>query len=242
MTPTFKGAAGTALQRAGWMGLAGLMGLTALMSLAPANKAHAQAAGTVLVRIGATQIKPDVTSGDLSAPSFAGTQADIKSSTQVTGGLTTMLTDQLSLDLPLAAGFKHDLVGSGAIAGVGKIGEVKALPVTLLMQYRFGDARSKVRPYIGFGPTYAKFYKARSTAALTGLTGGNPTTPTTLSVESKWAATVQLGVSVAINSKWSLDAAVLKTKLSTRTTLSTGQTLDAKLDPTSFTVGVSYAY
>lgn len=218
------------------------LSVLAAAALLSATAAQAQYAGTLMARIGVTQISPDVTSGDLSAPAFAGTKADIKSDVQPTGGVTWMWSDNVSVDIPLALGFTHEIVGDGAIAGVGKIGEVKALPVTLLMQYRFGDARSKVRPYIGFGPTYAKFYKARSTAALTGLTGGNPTTPTTLSVESKWAATVQLGVSVAINSKWSLDAAVLKTKLSTRTTLSTGQTLDAKLDPTSFTVGVSYAY
>ena len=242
MTPTFKGAAGKALQRAGWMGLAGLMGLTALMSLAPANKAHAQSAGTVLVRIGATQIKPDVTSGDLSAPSFAGTQADIKSSTQVTGGLTYMLTDNLSLDLPLAAGFKHDLVGSGAIAGVGKIGEVKALPVTLLAQYRFFDANAPLRPYLGAGPTYAKFYKARSTAALTALTGGTPAKPTTLEVQSKWAATVQAGATLVVAPRWTLDVSVLKTFLKTRTTLSTGQTLDATLDPWAFSVGAVYSF
>ncbi|TDM05400.1 MAG: hypothetical protein C4K60_11475 [Ideonella sp. MAG2] len=218
------------------------LSVLAAAALLSATAAQAQSAGTLLARIGATQIAPDVTSGDLSAPAFAGTKADIKSDTQLTGGATWMWSDEISIDVPLALGFTHDIVGAGAIAGVGKIGEVKALPVTLLMQYRFGDARSMIRPYVGIGPTYAKFYKARTTAALTALTGGSPSNPTTMSVESKWAATVQLGVSVAVNSKWAIDASVLKTKLSTRTTLSTGQTLDAKLDPLSISVGVSYAY
>jgi outer membrane protein len=226
MTPTFKGAAATLL----------------LAGLALAGSAQAQSAGALLVRAGATQIKPDVKSGDLTAPSFAGTQADIKSNTQPTGGVTYMLTDAVSLDLPLALGFKHKIVGDGAIDGVGKIGEVKALPVTLLAQYRFFDAGATVRPYVGAGPTYAKFYKARSTAALTALTGGTPDNPTTLEVKSKWAATVQLGVSVALAPRWALDVAVLKTFLKTRTTLSTGQTLDATLDPMSLSVGVGYRF
>lgn len=219
-----------------------VVGTLLLASLALAGTAQAQSAGALLVRAGATQISPDVKSGDLTAPSFAGTQADIKASTQVTGGLTYMLTDNVSLDLPLAAGFKHDIVGTGAIAGVGKIGEVKALPITLLAQYRLFDANATVRPYVGFGPSYAKFYKARSTAALTALTGGTPATPTTLEVQSKWAATVQAGTSVALAPRWALDVAVLKTFLKTRTTLSTGQTLDATLDPWSFTVGVGYRF
>lgn len=207
-----------------------------------ATSAQAQSKGSVVVRLGATQITPDVKSGDLTAPSFPGTKADIESDTQPTGGITVMLSDNLALDLPLAAGFKHDIVGDGAIAGVGKIGEVKALPVTLLLQYRLLPAAAPLRPYVGIGPTYAKFYKARSTAALSALTGGTPANPTTIDVESKWGITGQIGLTAAIAPRWALDVSVLKTALKTRTTLSTGQTLDAKIDPWSFSVGVGYRF
>lgn len=216
--------------------------LVVAATLATAGVAQAQTAGAIIVRGGLTQIKPDVKSGNLTAPSFTGTQADIESATALTGGITYMVTDQISLDLPLAAGFKHEIVGAGAIEGVGKIGEVKALPATLLAQYRFGTAKSGVRPYVGLGATYAKFYKAKGTAALTALTGGSPSNPTTLEVESKFALTAQVGVSHQLAARWSLDAAVLKTALKTRTTLSTGQTLDATLNPWSFTVGVGYQF
>ena len=214
----------------------------AVLGIAAAGSAAAQSAGSVLVRGGVTQIKPEVSSGDLSAPSFAGTKADFKANTQPSAGITYMLTDQVSFDLPLVAGFKHEIVGDGAIAGVGKIAEVKALPISLLAQYRFFDAAAPVRPYLGFGPTYAKFYKARSTATLTALTGGTPANPTSVSVQSKWAATVQAGASFALAPRWSIDASVLKTFLKTRTTLGTGQTLDAKLDPLSMTVGLAYRF
>jgi outer membrane protein len=215
---------------------------TAAVLLATAATAQAQSAGSILVRVGATQIQPDVASGDLTTPSFPGTKADIKSDTQPTAGITYMLTDSLSLDLPLAAGFKHDIVGDGAIANVGKIGEVRVLPATLLLQYRLFPAVAPIRPYVGLGATYARFYKARSTAALSALTGGTPANPTTISVESKWGVTGQVGLNATLAPRWSLDAAVLKTALKTRTTLSTGQTLDAKLDPWSFTVGVGYRF
>ncbi|MBL8339868.1 MAG: outer membrane beta-barrel protein [Rubrivivax sp.] len=216
--------------------------LAATALLAGAGAAWAQPAGSIVVRGAVTQIAPDVLSGDLSAPSFTGTRADIKSDTQPTAGITWAWTDNLSLDLPLSAGFKHDIVGDGAIAGVGKIGEVRALPITLLAQYRFFGASAELRPYVGLGPTYAKFYKARSTAALSGLTGGTPANPTTLSIESKWALTAQVGVGLRFAPKWSLDANITKTALKTRATLSTGQTLDATLDPWSYTVGVGYRF
>lgn len=207
-----------------------------------AGSAQAQSAGSLVGRIGATQIAPDVTSGDLTAPSLAGTKADVKSDTRPTAGLTWMWSDNIALDLPLSAGFKHELVGAGAIAGAGKIGEVKALPITLLAQYRLFGASAALRPYIGLGPTYARFYKARGTATLSALTGGLPSNPTTLKVDSKLTYTVQLGLAWEIAPRWYLDGAVMKTPLKTRTTLSSGQTLDIKLDPWSYTLGIGYRF
>lgn len=210
--------------------------------LAFAGAAVAQPAGSITVRGSVTQIAPDVKSGDLTAPSLPGTKADVKSDTQPTAGITWMYSDNIAIDLPLAAGFKHDMVGDGAIAGSGKIAEARALPVTLLAQYRLFDAKADLRPYFGIGPTYAKFYKVRSTAVLTAITGGSPSRPTTVSVESKWAPTVQAGLAYQVSGPWSIDAAVLKTFLKTRATLSTGQTLDVKLDPWSYTVGIGYRF
>ncbi|HPP82705.1 MAG TPA: OmpW family outer membrane protein [Rubrivivax sp.] len=216
--------------------------VVAALLAAAAGSAQAQSAGALIVRIGATRIAPDVRSGDLTPPSLAGTRADVRADTQPSAGLTWMASDNLAIDVPLAAGFKHDITGAGAIAGVGKIGEVKVLPITLLAQYRFAGANDALRPYVGLGPTYARFYKARSTATLTALTGGLPSSPTTLSVASRWGFTAQLGLAMEVAPRWYLDAAVLKTKLKTRTSLSTGQTLNIKLDPWTYTVGIGYRF
>lgn len=219
-----------------------LWAAAAVACVALAGTAQAQSAGDWLVRAGATQIRPQVSSGDLSAPSLAGTQADVKSASQLSGGITYMFSDHVDIDLPLALPFKHDIVGAGAVAGVGKIGEVKALPITLLAEYRFMDAGSRFRPYVGAGLTYAEFFKARSTAALSALTGGTPTDPTTLKVDSKLGFTVDIGASYAINDHWFVDASVTKTLLKTTTHLSTGQTMDIKLDPVSVSAAIGYRF
>lgn len=216
--------------------------VTSLACLGLTGTASAQSSGSLLLRLGATQIKPQVTSGDLSAPSLAGTQADVKADTQLSGGLTYLLNDHLSIDLPLALPFKHDIVGDGAIAGAGKIGEVKVLPVTLLGQYRFMAPAAMVRPYLGAGLTYARFFKARGTAVLTAITGGSPAQPTTLEVESRFGTTFQVGASVALSDRWGLDASVAKTYLKTTTQLSTGQSIDLKLDPLSVSLAASYRF
>jgi len=124
-----------------WMGAA--------LVCALGTTAQAQSAGSWLVRGGLTHIAPQVSSGDLSAPSFAGTKVDVEADTQLSGGVSYMLTDHWVVDVPLALPFKHDTVGAGAIAGVGKLGEVKALPITVALQYRFQQADAQWRPYLG---------------------------------------------------------------------------------------------
>jgi outer membrane protein len=198
---------------------------------------HAQSAGSWLIRGGVTQISPDVTSGNLSAPSLPGTQADVMSATQVSGGITYMVTDHFAVDLPLALPLRHDLVGAGAIAGVGKIGDVKVLPITVFAQYRFLEAQSAFRPYAALGVTYANFFGERGTGTLTGLTnpGG---TPTRLKIDDRWGLSPQVGVVGRMNEQWFFDVSVAKTFLKTRNTLATGQTLDINLDPLTVSLGV----
>ena len=67
-----------------------------------ASVASAQSAGTWLGRLGMTTIAPQVSSGDMSAPSFPGTKSDVSSASQVSGGVTYMYTDNFSVDVPLA--------------------------------------------------------------------------------------------------------------------------------------------
>ncbi len=217
-----------------------LLLIPAVMACAVA--AQAQSAGTWMVRGGATTITPNVNSGDLSPPSLAGSKASITSSTKLSGGITYMLDNNFSLDLPLSVPFQHDISGDGSVSGVGKIADVKVLPVTFLAQWRFMEPASAFRPYVGLGITYANFFGARTTSTLTAISGGNPNNPTTISIDSKWAATVQLGASVSLNSNWFVDANYTYTPLSTRTTFSSGQTQDIRLDPSSVSLTVGYRF
>ena len=214
-----------------------LSALTAVAALSSAS-AYAQSQGSWLVRGGFMQLAPQVTSGVLSAPSLAGVQTSVSNSTQFAGGITYMVSDNLAMDLPLALPFQHDLYGAGSITGVGKIGDTQVIPATLMLQYRFGAAGAVFRPYLGLGATYAKFDGEHSTALLSGLTGGTPGNPTRLSIQSKLAATLQVGASYKIDERWFIDGAITKTPLKTRNTLSTGQTLDITLNPIGISLGI----
>lgn len=216
--------------------------LGAVAALFATGSAFAQSAGSIVVYAGAAQINPQVESGDLTAPSLAGTKVDVKKASSFVGGITYYWTDNISIDLPIAAPFKHDVVGAGAIDGVGKLGTVKSLPMTLLAQYRFGDAGSAFRPFIGAGPTYGYFFKPRATATLSGITGGTTSNPTTLSMKSRFGATLELGAAYNVTKDWSASLSVTKTFIKTTGSLSTGQTIETTLDPVSIKFGVGYRF
>jgi len=217
------------------------LGLAAAAFLLAAS-ASAQVAGTFSVRAGFTHIAPQVKSGNLSAPSFPGTTIDVGNATSLSGGVNYMLTDHWAVDVPLALPFKHEIEGDGAIAGVGKLGETKVLPVTVFVQYRFAEPAARFRPYVGLGLTYSRFFKTRTTATLSGLTGGTPSSPTTASVDNKWGLTPQIGFVWSFNDRWSLDAAYYKSFLKTTTHLSSGQSISKRLNPDVIAIGVGYRF
>ena len=212
------------------------------LALVAGSAAHAQSAGTWMARVGAIGLYPQVSSGNLSPPAFPNTQADVSSDWTLGGGVTYMITDNWSVDVPLAFPFTHTLTGAGAIAGVGTIGTTKALPLTVWGQYRFGEAKAAFRPYLGAGLTYAYFYDENATNTLNALSGGTPSNPTTFSIESKFALGVQAGATYAFNERWFLDGMVGYTWLKNTTTLSTGQTQPMTLNPVSVAISVGYKF
>lgn len=216
--------------------------VAACAALFATGSALAQSAGSIVVYGGAAQITPKVDSGDLTAPSLPGTKIDVHKASSFVGGVTYYWTDNISIDLPISAPFTHDIVGAGAIQGVGKLGTVKSLPATLLAQYRFGEASSAFRPFIGAGLTYGYFYKPKATAALSGITGGTPSNPTTLSMKSRMGTTVEFGGAYNLTKDWSASLSVTKTFIKTTGSLSTGQTIETTLDPMSIKFGVGYRF
>jgi outer membrane protein len=202
---------------------------------------HAQSAGAVLGRVGVNAVMPKVQSGDLSRPAPPGTQIDVSDAVGLGGGLTYILNDHWSVDLPLGLPLESKIKGAGAIAGSGEIGQAKVLPITVFAQYRFHDAGARLRPFVGIGLTYANFMGEQGNGTLTGLLnpGGSAVT---LKIEDKFTLTPQLGVTAFLTPKVFVEAMVAKSWLKTRSTLSTGQTIDVRLDPLTVGVYVGYRY
>jgi outer membrane protein len=215
--------------------------LVASAALCGAGAAQAQAAGDVLVKLGWNKIIPKVKSDDLTAPSLPGSKIDIKSASALFFTVTYMITDDVSVEALGGLPYKHDIVGAGAVAGVGKIGSVHQVSPTVLLQYRFMAADAPLRPYVGAGPTFAKFYGTKGSGALTAVTNpGGP--PTTIGGDTEWGGTIEAGANYKIDKHWFIDAAILKTFISTKATLSTGQSTSAKLNPIAINASIGYTF
>ncbi|NDY89930.1 OmpW/AlkL family protein [Ideonella livida] len=221
------------------LSLAGLALLAAAMPLSAAAQALLPSGWSL--KLGLNQIAPQLGSGDLSAPSLPGTQVDVRANTQPIFTLTVPLGEHFTVEAFGGLPYTHDIVGDGAIAGSGKIGSTKQVSPTVFGQYRFAAVGSSVRPYLGLGLTYAKFYGEEGSGALTAMTNaGGP--PTRLSIDAAWGLSAQLGVTLALGERWFLDAALVQTKLKTTTHLSSGQQIDTRLDPRSTAVAVGYRF
>jgi len=216
-----------------------IAGAVALLAISGA--AMAQSAGTWMVKGGVNNISPHVESGDLSPPSLPGTKFDVKSATTATASATYMVSDNLSIEFSIGLPSKHDVVGAGAIAGVGKLGSVKQVSPTLFGQYRFLAANAGFRPYVGLGLTYVHHFGEEGSGTLTALTNpGGP--PTKMSVGSAFGLSPQLGLALKLNERWFVDGSVVKTYVKNTTRLSTGQAIDTRLDPVSTNLSIGYRF
>lgn len=214
--------------------------LTPLVAaLLAAGAASAQAADNGwMINGGFTWLSPNTKSDTLTAPAPRGTTVDVGDDTEPTFAITRQLDEHWSVEIPLGFGFEHSIYGSGAIAGVGKVASVKVLPATVFVQYRFGEQGATVRPYVMLGATYAFFYGEKGSATLDALNPVNPAGGTGLKVDSRFAATPGIGVSVELGKRWYLDAQYAHSFLTTTTTLSSGQTIRTKLDPDMVKIGI----
>jgi outer membrane protein len=216
--------------------------LLAAAAITAASGASAQSAGQWTVAFGANKITPKVESGDISAPALPGSKGDVSSETQPVLVIDYGLTDNISIETALGTPYKHKIYGAGAISGTGQLGTVQALPAVALLQYRFFEPNSRVRPYVGFGITYAYFQKETGSFTMTALTNPGGGTPTTFSIDNKWTYSGQLGLQVNVTDKWFANASYIKTRLRTDVHFSTNQQQHMKLDPDSFILSVGYKF
>ena len=195
----------------------------------------AHQAGDIIVRAGAVVVAPNESSQDVVIPGVGNLgEFQVSNNTQVGLNFGYMLTDNFGVELLAATPFSHDV----SLAGVGKIAETKHLPPTLVAQYYFGDAQSKLRPYVGVGVNYTNFFDNEFTNDLGGAL-------TDLSMSTSWGLAAQAGVDYQVNKNWLVNASVWYAQISSDVKFKlAGDTvvIDTDINPWVYMVSVGYTF
>jgi outer membrane protein len=148
-----------------------------------AAPAFAQEAGEWTFSVGAHQVNPKSDNGSL-----VGGTLDVEVDSNVRPTITAeyFIRDNLGIEVLAALPFQHDI----SINGLGTVGSTKHLPPTVSLQYHFGEG--KVKPFIGGGVNFTKFFSEDTTGALAGAD---------LDLDDSWGLAAHAGIDFAVGEK-----------------------------------------
>lgn len=200
-------------------------GTALVCSLALAGAAVA-APGDLIVRLGAAQVMPNDDSGELSG--LAGAEVTVEDATSLGITLTWMVTGRLGVGVLGAWPFEHDIEGAGALAGTGKIAEVRHLPPTVTLQYHFAP-QARFRPWVGAGVNYTNFFDEKTAGVIEGVD---------IELDDSWGWALEAGVDFALGEDWYLSGQAWYVAIDTEATLGADLgSIQVDIDPWVFMVG-----
>lgn len=201
-----------------------------LLSAGFSAAVSAHQAGDIIVRAGVAVVAPT----ESSDPVATFGEFQISNNAQLGLNFGYMLTDNLGVELLAATPFSHDV----SLKDVGQIANTKHLPPTLVAQYYFGDANSALRPYIGAGVNFTKFFDNKFTNDLDGAL-------TDLSLSDSWGLAAQLGVDYKLSKNCLVNASVWYAQISTDVEFKLGGTpvaIETDINPWVYMVSVGYTF
>lgn len=202
-----------------------LSSLAAALALA-ASPAMAQSKGDWTLGVGAHNVDPKSSAGDLngSALGLGALPTKVDSSVRPTVTFEYFVADKVGVEVLAALPFQHDI----SIDGVGTVGRTKQLPPVVSLQYHFANS-SKVTPFVGLGVNYTKFFSTDSKGALKG---------TKLKLEDSWGLAAHAGLDFALTDKDALRVDLRWADIDTKVKVNGHKLGTANIDPLVY--GVAY--
>ncbi|OLQ94396.1 outer membrane protein OmpW [Vibrio ponticus] len=216
-----------------------IIGLAVLTALTSAS-AFAHKEGDFIVRAGLASVVPNDDSGSVADVDAFGLEVD--SNTQFAFTVGYMFTDNISFEVLGASPFSHDISANSALSdalGEGKIAETKHLPPTFMVQYYFGQADSKLRPYVGAGINYTVFFDDKFTNSAKSKTLNN------LSLDDSWGLAANVGLDYMLNDDWFINGSIWYADIDTEASYDFGgtkYTTDVDIDPWVFMIAGGYKF
>jgi outer membrane protein len=220
----------------------------AAMSLYGGAPALADDVPSNSARIGLYSVFFHVKADDLSGPYVPpGANIDAKNLTTLYLGYVRRLSSHFDVELAIGYPPLQKTVGKGpaTLGSVPYDGQVIAtarwLAPTLLVEYKFFDENSKLRPYIGAGVNYAAFYDRDVTAQGNAASGG----PTKLSLTSSVGPAGTAGLAYNIGGNWNVYASYSISQVKTKLHADTAgviRTSHISFGPQVFIASVGYSF
>jgi outer membrane protein len=203
------------------------LALAAVLALA-ATPALAQSAGSWTLGVGAHNVAPKSGNGTLTATPLGNLAMDVDSNIRPTITGEYFLKDNLGLEVLAALPFQHDI----NVVGVGQVGSTKHLPPTVSLQYHFGTG--KVKPFVGVGLNYTKFFSTKSEGAIAG---------TDLELSDSWGLAGHIGIDFQVSEKAAIRIDYRKIDIDTDVKLNganLGTNNTVNIDPSVY--GIAYVF
>jgi outer membrane protein len=179
-------------------------------------------AGDILVRARVVSVLPQVSTTD----TLSDLNVGVKQSVIPELDFSYMFTDHIGAEVIL--GTTRNKLTSGAF---GDLGKVSLLPPTITLQYHFNPGGT-IRPYVGAGINYTRFYDNSLSAAGTRITVD----------QNSFGPALQVGVDVALSERWFLNFDVKKLWVGTDASLGGTKLGTLHIDPWLVGLGVGYRF
>lgn len=214
--------------------------------LAFAGSVSAYEAGDWVVRGGLAGVFPNDSSGDVQG--FPGNGVDVDDSMGIVATVSYMVTPAIGVELVGALPFSHDISATGPdLSPLGKIGETRQLPPTLMLNYHFGG-NADFQPYAGLGLNHTLFFDEDTSDSLEGALGKSK-----LNLDSSTGVAFQLGADWNVSPDFKFNIAMWWIDINTTGTIDfkadpndpndDGRTkVDVEVDPTVIAIGFTKTF
>jgi outer membrane protein len=200
------------------------------------------------VRLGYYYVTYDTTADDIRGPFVpAGVNLKVKDVFTPYFAYVRRLTNHFSLELAVGAPplTKTEGRGPAKLGSVPYNGQVittaRWLAPTLLLTYSFFDESSKLRPYIGAGINYTRFYSRQSTPAGDAASGG----PTSIGLTTSVGPAATIGLSYRLTPHFSLYGSLSASEVESTLTANTAgviRTTHISFGPRTAVLAAGYSF
>lgn len=217
------------------------------LGLAMIPAASSQEKGDITFRLGVVNFDPDVSSSPVQSSTsglLAGSSIDFSNDAQLGLNLSYMISNSFAVEAMITAPFEHDLTISGLNRyglTTTNIGQTKQLPLAISALYYFGQPGSRLRPYLGAGINYTKFFDdSLSTQARLEMGAEG------LELDEHFGMSARAGVDWKLDNGWFVNASVWRMNIdsnaSFNSTISGPVSTYFEMDPWVYSVTVGHAF